>query len=1217
MKTPVYLFAFFLFILTGHSQSQSLQVQQPDTADYPYWISMMQDPSANFFDVQKAFNTYWENRKVEKGSGFKPFKRWEWWMQNHINPDGSRMPSDHIWKEYHKYLDTHPGAKNKAGAWISLGPMHIPSGDKGYKGLGRINTVAFHPTDPGIIYIGAPAGGIWSTSDGGDNWVSYSDNLPTLGVSSILVDYSNPQVLYIGTGDRDAGDAAGVGVMKSLDGGMTWSPASNGMDNKTVGRMIMHPADNEIILAATSGGIYRSTDAATNWVLVKSGNYKDIVFKPGNPDIIYAASGGNFFKSTDNGLNWQQITNGLPGGSRAVIGVTPAAPDYVYFLITNGDSFKGLYRSENEGESFTMKSNSPNIMSWGCEGGDGGQAWYDLDVAVDPVDPDILYAGGVNCFKSSDGGITWDISSHWWGDCGVPSVHADLHGLEWNPADGRLYATNDGGIYWTDNGGTNWIEITDGLTISQVYRIGQAKTQKNKVVNGYQDNGSSTYMGNDWIAVLGGDGMECAVDHTNPAISYGTIYYGDIFRLNNNNNEYQVGGEGNHGITESGGWITPFCLHETNNNVMFAGYKNIWRSDNILGTNFQWKQLSTGGGSDISVIEHSAANTGMLYYARGAQVYRTDEAMEDQPEWINLNGNLPGSGNILDIESSPLDENLVFVSRGSKIFKSENKGNSWTDISGSLPQINMNSLAFYMNSNNGLYAGTDAGVFYKDDDMADWIMFSDGLPVDASINEIEIYHNPANPAEDEIRAGTYGRGMWSSPMYQTAPDADFIADQTNVPQDCPVNFTDLSSGVPTSWLWSFEGGYPATSTEKNPQNITFSQVGTFDVSLTVTNSGGSDTKLIPDYITVGATTAPNVYFVASDSISCTGTGIAFTDMTTGCPASWTWSFTPNTVTFINGTNQNSQNPEVEFNNSGTYSVSLTAANGAGSNTLIKEGYIHIGGMNLPFSDDFESGSLSTKSWRVENPDYSITWDINDVGGITPGDKAAWLNFYDYIVPPGRRDRLITPILNFTDHYFVYLYFDHAYAKRHSSVTDSLIVYVSDDCGENWTRIFEGGENGSGNFATHELMADPFIPQTEDDWCGTGGFGPDCITLDLSQWGNQENIQVAFETFNYFGNNLFIDNVNVFFTTSIPANDQATGVRIYPNPANDKVYVYSPGLQVMEACVTDITGRKVLSTEMTGSIPGTFTLDISDLREGIYILKLVHSSGVYSSRLIVR
>ena len=142
--------------------------------------------------------------------------------------------------------------------------------------------------------------------------------------------------------------------------------------------------------------------------------------------MLYAGGGSSVFRSTDAGATWQQMTNGLPGGSRSVIAVTPHDPLYVYCLLSNGDSYKGIYRSTDGGNSFTEMSTTPNIMSWGCDGGDGGQAWYDLDVAVDPTNKNTIYAGGVNCFKSVDGGATWDISSHWWGDCGVPAVHADL-----------------------------------------------------------------------------------------------------------------------------------------------------------------------------------------------------------------------------------------------------------------------------------------------------------------------------------------------------------------------------------------------------------------------------------------------------------------------------------------------------------------------------------------------------------------------------------------------------------------------------------------------------------------------------------------------------------------------------------------------------------------------------------------------------------------------
>ena len=1216
IKILLALFTGLLITYSASAQTRTVQ-QKQDTSQYPYWIEMMQDQSVNFYDVQNAFNAYWKDRKVTKGSGWKPFKRWEWWTSRHIYPDGSRFETDKSFKAYSNYIKDHPDAKLSNADWVNLGPIHVPS--KGYEGLGRINAIAFHPTNPDILYIGAPAGGCWKYDASTGEWSSTTDNLPTLGVSSIIVDWNNPDQIYIGTGDRDAGDAPGMGVFRSLDGGQTWDQWNTGMGNPTVGRLLQHPSNPDIIYAATSGGIYKTTNAGANWSLLKSGNFKDIVFRPLNPNILYAGGNGNFYLSANEGITWQQITNGFVSGNRSVIAVTPHDPMYVYCLVSNGDSFKGLYRSTDGGTSFTEQSTTPNILSWDCNGGDGGQAWYDLDVACDPTNKNVIFAGGVNCFKSTDGGVTWNISSHWWGDCSVPAVHADLHILEYNPLNNRLYAGDDGGIYYTANGGTSWPEITDGLPISQVYRIGQCKIDINKVINGYQDNGTSTYYGTDyWQTTAGGDGMECAFDHTVASYSYATIYYGAIYRNLNNNGSYQVGGNGVHGINEDGGWITPFCLHEGNSNVMFAGYKNIWRADAIKTNTFTWKKLTQNGGDNISVVEHSPANYNLFYYSRNTEMYRSDDVMDDQPEWVTLTGFLPGSGSVYDIEANPFDENLVYITRGSKVYKSENKGLTWTNITGSLPNINMNCLAYYENSIEGLYVASDAGVYYRDASMDDWIMYSNGLPVDASVNEIEIYHNPDNPAEDVIRAGTYGRGLWSSPVWHGVPAADFEADQVNVPVGCAINFKDLSFGVPTSWNWTFEGGTPATSTLKDPGNIEYLTGGTFNVSLTISNSEGTDTKTLNGYITVSGTMLPSVYFVASDSIICSGETVHFTDMSANCPTAWHWQFAPSTISFVNWTNQNSQNPDVLFNSAGSYSVSLTVTNNAGDSTLTKENYINTGGVALPFMDDFESGTLNSKSWIIENPDFNKTWEIATVAGDEPGTKAASMNFFDYIVPPGPRDRLITPVLDFSGYSQVTLSFQHAYAKRFVSVTDSLIVYISNDCGQSWTRLQGWGENNNGSFATHPLAADAFIPQTQDDWCGSG-WGAGCITLDLSAWAGQNNIQVCFESYNYYGNNLFIDNVMISPLTAIADRNSSDDILIYPNPTTGIFnVVVNNNQESVFISVFNMQGSEIINAELTSNEGNkALQLDLSHQPSGVYLVRVINGASLKLEKIVLK
>ncbi len=248
---------------------------------------MMQDPNANFFQTVNAFETYWENREITKGSGYKPFKRWESMMRQRVSPTGERPAPDRELKALRAFK-AQSTTRDLAGEWTALGPFEVPSGYNGYRGLGRINAIGFHPEDENHIYIGAPGWRFVGSEDHGASWEVLTDHLPTLGVSAIIVNYDNPDQILIGTGDRDAGDAPGLGVWRSDDGGLSWSPSNDGMGNATVGRLIQHPDNSDIILAATSDGIFKSENAGISWTETQSGNFKEIVFKPGEPEVVYA-----------------------------------------------------------------------------------------------------------------------------------------------------------------------------------------------------------------------------------------------------------------------------------------------------------------------------------------------------------------------------------------------------------------------------------------------------------------------------------------------------------------------------------------------------------------------------------------------------------------------------------------------------------------------------------------------------------------------------------------------------------------------------------------------------------------------------------------------------------------------------------------------------------------------------------------------------------------
>ncbi len=1223
MKTFLRTFLPALFLLAGISaHSQEKQTTLADTSQYPYWIQMMQDPDANFFQTQRAFELYWKDRTITKGCGWKPFKRWESYMQTRVSPSGEKPAPDAVFNAYNTYMQQHDQSTSLNGNWISQGPVAIPMA-KGYQGLGRINAIAFHPSDPNTIYIGAPSGGLWVTTQGGNNWTTNTDILPTLGVSAIVINPSDPQIMYIGTGDRDAGDAPGIGVMKSTDGGITWNLSNSGMGNRTVGKMIIDTESPDIVYAATSGGIYKSVDGGANWTMKISGNFKDLVFKPGDQSTLYATADAKFYRSVNHGESWTQITSGIPGAARGVIGVSPANPNVVYFLLAKGDNgYQGVYRSTDGGLNFTERSTSPNIMDWSCDGsGSGGQAWYDLCIAVDPLNADIIYAGGVDIWKSTNGGTNWQISGHWYGGCGVPAVHADQHVFEVNPLNNRIYVGNDGGIYYTENNGTNWPEISSGLVISQTYKLGQSATVDDRVVNGYQDNGTSLFDNGVWYAIGGGDGMECAIDYTNHMVSYTTVYYGSIDRHYGTNNQGAIAGNGVNGIDEEGAWVTPFILDAKDPNTMFIGYKNVWRSRNIKNqstSGVKWTKISTINTGNLSVLEQSPVNTDLLYASAGSSLYLCINAQAEAPAWANISSFLPSASDITDLEAHPFEENTLYMTMSNnKVYKSTDRAVSWTEITGSLPNIHISNIEYYKNSQEGLYLGTDAGVFYKDQSMTDWIPFNNGMPANARVTEIEIFYDSVNVANDRVKASTYGRGLWKSDMYFTTPTAEFTADKTLVPPGCPVNFKDLSFGVPTEWSWSFVGGSPSTSSEKDPQNIVFNTPGTYTVELTASNAAGSGTITKTAYIVVSDTLKPIADFSANGRVFCsTGETVVFTDESEYCPNSWQWEFTPNTVTFVNGTGINSQNPNVLFSQEGNYNVQLVVTNANGVDAVVKQDYIIVGGYQLPFTEDFESVNFDTRNWEIENPDMNITWDIDTIYANGPSQYAARMDFFHYATPPGRRDRMISPALDFSGMEHPVLSFDHAYATRYSSTSDSLIIYVSGDCGANWTRVFQAGEKGQGTFATTPKTTTLYVPTIVDDWCGIG-WGSNCYSIDLSAWANQTGIKVAFESYNRYSNNLYIDNISVTEAVGVIQPATTGGIAIYPNPTRGFVTITSDNpMGNTTISIVDMAGVTRFRKFIDNAHVLHETLDLTNLSSGLYFVKISSQETNVMRKLVI-
>ena len=760
-----------------------------------------------FNKIVQEVESYYQGKDKGRGSGYKQFKRWEFFHADRLDENGylqnvARRELDEFVS--YRSFKALPKELNFACNWEEVGGAayeRISSGHNG--GMGRVNTILVDPDDPNILYAGTPAGGLWrSTSNGGWNpgnpsssfWQPLTDGLPYLGVSGIVIDPSSPagnRTIYILTGDGDGRNTRSIGVLKSFDGGDTWfeTDLSWGISDQVYGyKLIMDPTDPEILFAATTAGIYRTTDGGVNWSLVQGGSFRDIEFRPTTPDIMYATTSSQFFKSIDSGATWDpipgagcQITN---AGVRLEIGVTPADPNMVY-VISGGlptdmsgalilGQFNGLYQSTNSGDCFTLRSNQPNVLGYPDNGIDSAhQSGYDLAIAVSPIDANEVHVAGINCWRSLDGGASWGGSSTstWSETAAAPGdyTHADVHFLGF--FGNSLYSGSDGGVAVTTNNADDWSFISQGLRITQFYRISAFSDGDDYAMGGAQDNGLNQLVdagagfGNiqHWE---GADGFEISPDPDNNQV-FGATQNGCLNRF-----DYPNGGV--TGLTVfpgdscGGAWLTPHIFDDVNDAVL-AGYQDLWRSTDS-GNN--WTNISNGniGGDVARHLVMAPSDDDVIYISKPTVIYRT---IDGGTSWANITSDLPA---VVDVSSityyavDPADPDRIWVTlsgftdNAKVYFRDVGTDAGWTNITGSLPNLPANCIAYEAGSVDGLYIGMDVGVYYRDNNLGDWVLFSNGLP-NVIVRELEI-----NPTTNKIYAGTYGRGMWCSNLISNCAD---------------------------------------------------------------------------------------------------------------------------------------------------------------------------------------------------------------------------------------------------------------------------------------------------------------------------------------------------------------------------------------------------------------------------------------------------------------
>lgn len=707
--------------------------------------------SLTFEEITATAEAYWADRDTEaRGSGFKPYKRWESQYESYQNPNGTLISQTQLWQAWREKSQNFASQADESD-WQSLGPIDFEITGSWSAGQGRVNVVAVDPSNEDIFYIGSPAGGVWKTTDAGATWEPLSDFLPQIGVSAIAVDPNDSNIVYIGTGDDDGFDTPGVGILKSTDGGQNWVFTGLNESNAplNVTEIYIHPTNTQIVWASTFNGLFKSTNGGDTWSSELGGNIRDLKVKPGDPNTLYAVSSTNFFKSTDGGDNWSTITNGTPTGtSRLVIDVTPANPEVVYILAANqSNGFEGIYKSSDSATSFALTSGglSDDIF-------EAQQAWYDLALAVSDTDENEIYTGVLNVWKSTDSGAADSFSqvSSWFQPESASYTHADIHMLRF--FNGKLYCGSDGGIYVSDNGGTTFDDRTEGIAIGQFYNIETSPQSAARVSGGLQDNGGYELKDGVWQNYYGADGMDVAIDPDNSDRSYGFIQFGQLY-YTNTGGAALVGDFNGLAPPASANFVARMEISDSGR--LYGAFSSLYELDT---DNISWTQVSSSFGQNIDRIALDPSNDDIIYVTINETLRRSD----DGGQTFTIVNSF--SSNISSVTVNSNDSNIIYVTlsgTNGAVFKGTFSGDtlSLENITGSLPVVPKRVIKHQPeHPDNPLFLGTSLGVWRYDDITEIWEPFENNLP-NVPINDLEI-----NAEEGLITAGTFGRGIWQSPI---------------------------------------------------------------------------------------------------------------------------------------------------------------------------------------------------------------------------------------------------------------------------------------------------------------------------------------------------------------------------------------------------------------------------------------------------------------------
>lgn len=769
-----------------------------------------------------------------EANDYQWWKKWEYWAIRRQNPDGTLAnyrvrnylaqqqtdqkfgnelrTAEQQFRQSDRRIDetgaipNMPNSPNASyGGWSEVGPFDggaiVGSGTNiDINGLARMDRIAFHPTNANIMYTGSPSGSIYKTTNAGTSWTDIGRGLP-LGVACLQVAPSNGNVIYAFSGDGDSHrsttfvfnyDVSPIsqGLFKSTDGGTSWTKCADMYTgpNDLVGHQITISQNNSnFLFVATDQGVYRTTDGGNSWTAVRTGNYYDVEFRPHDDSTVYTSTATTIERSINGGRpgTWTASTIS-PAPSitpqRIDLGVrrnnTGAQSTFVYALFSGAasGSFSGIYLSSDIGATFNRQSNTPNILGQTTSGADNSiQARYNLGICVKPTDANYIVTAGLCVWRSngSNAGTSMLFSTIYREGFGAAStyIHPDVHDVQFNPINNNLYACTDGGVYRSTDDGVSWTNLSSGLVGTQFYHMkmrdsdGDGEMDPVEMIAGAQDNGVKyRTSGGAWRHILCCDGYDGVIKGSTSGYAVMT-FNGGIYRTTN----------GGVSMFPEGGAtaFSPMAIDYNNDDTMYVASSSLLRS-------YDGGQTYTTLAVDVNnIIVTCPSNTARLY---GGSSSKTNLRRSDDrgTTWVTKSGN-PGwpSGSPIVTDCKPWSTNSLEIytsfggyTAGVKVYRSLDGGDTWTNYSGTLPNVPIHSLCV---ASEGVYAGTEIGVFFRPDGAADWTPFYTGMPT-ALVTDIWVAESGL------VYASTFGHGVWLANRYSACTPVINVTGTLDGPQ---------------------------------------------------------------------------------------------------------------------------------------------------------------------------------------------------------------------------------------------------------------------------------------------------------------------------------------------------------------------------------------------------------------------------------------------------